>query len=128
MRGIGRVRDRQVELAIGMLLRVGVIVAATVVLAGGVLYVAQQGAERATYGSFSGEPASLRDIPAIVRSAVSLDGRGLIQAGLLFLIAVPVMRVAVSIVAFLLERDWLYVVVTAIVLTVLLYSLLGGRG
>jgi len=50
-----------------------------------------------------------------------------IQLGILVLIAVPIFRVAVSIVAFLLKRDWLYTVVTCVVLMVLLFALLGGK-
>jgi uncharacterized membrane protein len=53
-------------------------------------------------------------------------GRGLIQLGLLFLIATPIARVALSIVGFALERDRMYVGFTVIVLLVLLYSLLGS--
>ncbi|HTZ50261.1 MAG TPA: DUF1634 domain-containing protein, partial [Spirochaetia bacterium] len=59
--------------------------------------------------------------------AVSLNTAALTQAGLLLLIAVPLFRVAVSIIAFAMERDWLYCVVTALVMGVLLFSLLGGR-
>jgi uncharacterized membrane protein len=57
-----------------------------------------------------------------------LSGRSaaLIQLGLLVLIAVPIARVAVSILAFALQRDWLYVGVTVVVLIILLFSLLGG--
>jgi uncharacterized membrane protein len=53
-------------------------------------------------------------------------GRGLIQLGLLFLIATPIARVAFSIVGFAIERDRMYVVFTLIVLAILLYSLLGS--
>ena len=47
----------------------------------------------------------------------------MIQFGLLLSIATPVARVAFSVVAFALQRDWLYIVVTLIVLAVLTYSL-----
>ena len=50
----------------------------------------------------------------------------LIQAGILLLIATPIARVIVSLVGFALERDGTYVAITAIVLTVLLYSLISG--
>ena len=53
-------------------------------------------------------------------------GRGLIQLGLLFLIATPIARVALSIVGFAIERDHLYVTFTVVVLAILLYSLLGS--
>jgi uncharacterized membrane protein len=128
MRAMNRPSDRQVERVIGMLLRVGVVAAAAVVLAGGVLYLVQRGGGHPSYKAFDGEPPGLRAIPSILRGSLSLDGRSVIQAGLLLLIAVPVLRVAVSIVAFALERDWVYCLVTAIVLAVLIFSLLGGGG
>ena len=47
--------------------------------------------------------------------------------GLLVLIATPVMRVAVSILAFAADRDWRFVAITISVLAILLVSLLVGR-
>jgi uncharacterized membrane protein len=52
----------------------------------------------------------------------------LIQLGLLILIATPIARVAFSVVAFLYQRDWMYVAVTLMVLGLLVYSLFGGGG
>jgi uncharacterized membrane protein len=127
MRGTKKVTDRQVELLIGMLLRVGVIAAACVVFAGGIVYLYNRGGNVPHYESFHGEPDVLKNIPGIVMAAVSLDSPGLIQAGLLLLIAIPIMRVVVSFFAFALERDWMYCVFTALVLAILLFSLLGGR-
>jgi uncharacterized membrane protein len=62
----------------------------------------------------------------VVRSALQGDDRGVIMLGLLALIATPIARVAASIVAFARQRDWLYVALTAFVLAILLYSLIGG--
>ena len=115
--------DERVERVIGALLRWGVILAAAVVLAGGAKYLVNSGSTSSDYRVFRGEPSDLRDVSGIVAGAVSLDGRGLIQFGLLLLIAVPVVRVAFSVVAFALQRDRTYVVVTLIVLAVLLYGL-----
>jgi uncharacterized membrane protein YkvA (DUF1232 family) len=53
-------------------------------------------------------------------------GVGIIQIGLLLLIATPVVSVIFSVFAFVLQRDSIYVVVTLIVLTVSIYSILGG--
>ncbi len=120
--------DRRVDTIIGNLLRVGVLLAALVVLAGGGLYLAQRGSTVPDYRLFHGEPASLRGPSGILKEARELDGPGLIQLGLLLLLATPVARVAVSVVAFTLQRDPIYVAVTLIVLAVLLYSLgAGGR-
>jgi uncharacterized membrane protein len=116
-----------VELFIGRLLRIGVIAAACVAVAGGVVFLARHGAETPRYETFRGEPAFLQHVTTVVQSAVAGRTTAVIQLGLLLLIAVPILRVAVSIVAFVLERDWIYCGVTALVLAILLFALLGGR-
>ena len=94
--------------------------------AGAVLFLVRHGAEAPNYRAFQSEPADLRTVPGIVQDTLMGRGRGLIQLGLLLLIATPIVRVAFSLVAFALERDRVYVVVTTIVLAVLLYGLAGG--
>jgi uncharacterized membrane protein len=117
----------EVEQCIGNLLRGGVLLAAVVVLLGGSLYLVKHGTALPLYGSFRSEPEELRHISGILANAWALHGRGVIQLGLLLLIATPVARVVCAMVAFALQRDWLYVGVTVIVLSVLVYSLLGGH-
>ena len=119
--------DQYVEELIGNLLRVGVTLAAAVVLFGGSVYLARHGRAAPQYRVFMGEPTDLRTVSGIVEDALSFRGRGLIQLGLLLLIATPIARVAFSVVAFAVRRDRLYVVVTLIVLAVLMYSLTGGH-
>jgi uncharacterized membrane protein len=50
-----------------------------------------------------------------------------IQLGLLLLVATPIARVALSLIGFFRQGDRKYVVITAIVLGILLFSLVGGR-
>ena len=116
--------DERVEGVIGNLLRWGVILAAAVVLAGGAIHLFRYGATISDYRVFHGEPSDLRNVSGILKGAFSWNSRGLIQFGLLLLIATPVARVAFSVVAFALQKDRTYVVVTLIVLGVLLYSLM----
>ena len=111
---------------IGALLRAGLIAAAAVVLLGAVVYVARHGGERPDYRVFRGEPADLRSIAGIAHRALEWRSTGLIQLGLLILLATPVARVVLSLVVFALRRDQLYVAVTLVVLGVLLYSVIGG--
>lgn len=115
--------DERVERVIGSLLRWGVILAAAVVLAGGAIHLSRYGSTTSDYRVFREGPSDLRGVSEIVTGAVSRDGRGLIQFGLLLLIAVPVARVTFSVVVFALQRDRTYVVVTLIVLAVLLCGL-----
>jgi uncharacterized membrane protein len=119
--------DKRVELIIGDLLRAGVVLAAAVAVAGAIIYLVRHGNGLPQYRVFQGEPTDLRSVSGIVADALSLRGRGVIQLGLLLLIATPVARVAFSVVAFALQRDRMYVVVTLIVLGVLILSLTGAR-
>ena len=118
--------DDDVDQLLGNLLRIGVIVATIVAATGGVLYLAQHGLEPVDYRVFRGEPPELRQVGGVVREALGLHARAIVQLGLVLLIATPVARVAMSLVAFVLQRDRVYVVVTAIVLAVLIFSLTGG--
>lgn len=118
--------DKQIDIILSRLLRTGVILSAIFVLAGGTLYLAH-GSALPNYRVFQGTPAELRTVPGIFHEALAFRGRGLIQLGLLLLIATPIARVAFSVIAFLYERDWTYVIVTLIVLAFLFYSLLGGH-
>lgn len=119
--------DERMALIIGDLLRAGVVSAATVVLVGAAVYLARHGKAAPHYGVFQGEPSDLRSVSGIVSDALSGHGRGIIQLGLLILIATPVARVAFSVFGFALQRDALYVVITLLVLGVLLFSLAGGH-
>lgn len=115
--------DDQVERVMGSLLRCGVLIAGAVILAGGVCYVVRHGAATPDYHTFRGEPSQLRSVAGVVDSALGGDCRGIIQLGLLLLIATPVARVAFSVFAFALERDKTFVAVTLMVLAALTYSL-----
>jgi uncharacterized membrane protein len=118
--------DQRIELMLGDLLRFGVLLSASVVLLGAAIYLARYGFEAAHFSVFREESAALRSIPAIFVGAFHLSGRFVIQLGLILLIATPVARVVFSAIGFAIERDYLYVALTLIVLSVLLYSLISS--
>ena len=120
--------EHRSEQVVGNLLRYGVLLAALFVAFGGLLYLVHYGAQPPQYATFHGEPSDLRSVGGIVKDALDLRRRGLIQFGLLLLIATPIARVAFSVLAFLRQKDYTYVLVTLIVLSILLFSLLSGRG
>ena len=119
--------DRRLETIIGQLLRVGVLLAAATVLLGGVLYLAARHGDRVHYQTFVAGGPDTRTLAGIVRSAAHLESLGIIQFGLLLLIATPVARVALAIAGFALERDRRYVVIGLLVLGFLVYSLMDGH-
>lgn len=115
--------DVKIETYVARMLRTGVILAALVVFAGGVLYLAHSHGPRKDYTHFQSESEALRSPVGIVAQAWKLDAGGLIQLGLLILIATPVARVAMCIAGFHFEKDHMYVAISTIVFAVLLYSL-----
>ena len=118
--------DQEVEETVGNLLRDGLVLATAVVIIGAVIYLVRHGGEEPEYRIFHGVPPDLRGPGGIVELAGDWRGRGFIQLGLLMLLATPVARVVFSVVAFSMQRDRLYVLVTLLVLAVLLYSIVGG--
>ena len=117
-----KVQDADLEKVIGNLLRYGVLTASLIVLAGGIVYLIRHGGEAPEYSQFKGEPDIMRSPGPMWQAILHGRGRPLIQFGLLVLIATPIARVFCSILGYVLEKDWLYTVLTAIVLLVILWN------
>jgi uncharacterized membrane protein len=113
--------DLKMELSISRMLRVGVSLAAIVVLSGWVLYLFRAGGVLPDYQHFHGIPGPADRIAPILVNH-HLDSSSLIRLGILILIATPITRVAFCVYSFAAQKDKIYVVVSGIVLCVLLYS------
>jgi uncharacterized membrane protein len=118
-----KIKDRDIELVMGNLLRYGVLTSVVIVLIGAVFYLFQHGHEIPWYHEFKGEPKRIREVKMVWQTAWQGRGRSIIQLGLFVLIATPIARIIFSIIGYILERDYLYVIITLIVLSVILYSL-----
>lgn len=113
---------RQAEVVISNVLRGGVLLSASLIFVGVAMFYVHY----ALYGVDTHPfPHSLG---AVITGLVQGQASSVIILGLLVLLVTPLLRVAVSIVAFALERDWRYVIITVIVLCVLLLSFILGRG
>ncbi len=124
---------RRVELAISLVLRVGVTVSVAVIAAG----LALMFVHHPEYGHLSGPfsyhrltsnsaqfPHTFTQLGAYLEAG---KGRGVVVVGILLLILTPVLRVAVSVVSYLYERDRAMTLVTLFVLAALVGSFfLGG--
>ena len=119
-------QDQRMDQIMAVLLRSGVSLAAGLVFIGGIVYLSRHDLPAINYRVFQGEPQELRTVSGILRGVAKFHGRGLIQVGLLVLIATPVARVLFSVFVFLYEKDWTYLAITTIVLALLCYSLFGG--
>jgi uncharacterized membrane protein len=74
-----------------------------------------------------GAPAPAESPLQLLREAAHGQGRALLVAGLLVLTLVPIGRVAFAFAVFLHQRDWPFVVLTALVLAILCVGILLGR-
>jgi len=118
-----KIQDRDIENIMGNLLRYGVLASLFVVLIGAAFYLLQHGSETPNYKKFLGEPKRLSELKQVWYSAFQGRGRSIIQLGLFILIATPIARIFFSIIGYILERDYLYIIITVIVLGVILFSL-----
>ena len=115
--------DHEIEQVIGRLLQVGVLLASAVVLVGGALLLIRHGGEPSALSVFRGAASHLRSVTGAFRGLLEGNPRAIVQFGIVLLIATPVARVALTLVAFAVQRDRLYVGLTSLVLALLLYGL-----
>mgnify|MGYP001773055427 CR=1 FL=1 len=104
---------------IGMTLRIGVIISIVLISAGVAIMLARGEGLGYSINEISSmrSPVNSSVIPVLSAAshAASLDGLSLIVLGLVVLIATPVLRVLLGIASFMMEKDWLYAVITIIV-------------
>jgi len=113
----------RVELLFSLLLRLGVLLAAGVGGTGALRYLFLHGKEPLDYARFHGPVPGLESLQGVLRLALLGEPLAWVQLGLLVLLLTPVARVLASLVFFLLERDWVFVLATFYVLVMLLGSL-----
>ena len=125
--------ERQMQRLIGTTLRTGVIVACAVALVGGIAYLLQHGSDPMpdyTTFSYANPPAghqAYTTLGGILGGLLHFSARSVIQTGVLVLLLTPILRVLLSLFDFALRRDWLYTLITAFVLAVIISNSLGGH-
>jgi uncharacterized membrane protein len=122
---------RKVELIISTTLRVGVITSIVIVAVGVVVsfvhhpdYLRDRAELQRLTAPGAAFPHTLSDVTAGLRE---MRGQAIVAVGLLVLLITPVVRVAISVLAFLLERDHAFTIITVVVLVLLLLSFVLGR-
>ena len=127
----------QLENVIGWVLRTGVIVSSATIAFGLLLLLATGHtgygtADRASLQNLvvsndGGGEAFPTDLPATFRGVAEGRPFAIIALGLLLLIATPMARVGVTVIAFALRRDFVYLAFTSFVLAVLLVGFCLGK-
>jgi uncharacterized membrane protein len=120
-------KDRDMALLLGQVLRAGTIISITVVLFGGIIYLHRHGHATAGYNTFVGIPAFVQHFRGLVFGILNLKGQAIIQTGIILLIATPILRVVFSTIGFVLEKDYMYVGISLLVLLIIFMSMLSGH-
>lgn len=121
-----RARSAQVEYVVSQVLRYGVLLSFLIILLGSVMLFVEGGRDVAV--RLTGPPHP-HNPAEVINGVLHLQPKAIIDLGLMLLIATPVIRVAVSVLAFLAEEDYVYTLITLFVLAVLLASFfLGAAG
>ncbi|WP_430613884.1 DUF1634 domain-containing protein [Flavobacterium sp. JP2137] len=119
--------DRDFQAIIGNLLRYGVWIALSVALLGGLIYLMGNRAETVDYRTFTENNRNLlvvvEDIWIGLRQG---QGESIIFLGVLLLFLTPVLRIVLSLISFVLERDYRYVCITLIVIAIIALSISFG--
>ncbi|MBI3536592.1 MAG: DUF1634 domain-containing protein [Chloroflexi bacterium] len=134
--GIKRNQDTlQIELLIARLYLVGVIVSFLIVAigVGALMITGQTGYSQSRFDdlnsmlTFRATPAFPNSLGDVFYGVAAFKPFAIISLGLLVLIAIPVVRVAVTVIIFARQRDWLYALITIFVLAMLLLSFAIGE-
>lgn len=125
-------KNRDIESWISLLLRVGVLLSLVFLCIGTLLsffhhpgYFSDHTQLKDLIGSSASFPHSPQ---TVLHSVAAVHGQGLVTIGLGVLILTPVLRVAASTLVFWQQRDRVFTVITSVVLGLLLFSLLLGKG
>ena len=120
-------KDNDMQAVIGWILRIGVLLSMSIIFIGGVIYLYRHGHIAADYHTFKGVPDFVTTAPALINGVFTFRGRAIIQAGIILLIATPIIRVVFSAIGFVLEKDYLYTGITLLVLLIIMASMLSGH-
>lgn len=114
--------DKEIEVILGNLLRIGVVVSGSVVALGAAIYLLRHGFEMPTYHMFNPAASGFSNFGDLFKGLIAFESVAIIELGILLLIATPVLRVLFSVFAFAYEKDYMYVFFTVIVLLILIFS------
>ncbi|MDR2205482.1 MAG: DUF1634 domain-containing protein [Flavobacteriaceae bacterium] len=119
--------DLDLKRSVGNLLRTGVVLSVATSLIGFVKLFLEGFKMPKDYSELA-PPVHTKVFHYFWISLSKLEGMGIIQLGILFLIITPVMRIIFVLIGFLKEKDFTYVIISFIVLGIIVFSFAMGYG
>ena len=124
---MSKFKDTDIQSLIGQVLRGGMVISMSIVFFGGILFIYRHGHSIPDYKIFKGIPPFLQTPGSLINAALILKGQAIIQLGIILLIATPILRVVFSTIGFVLEKDYLYVGISLVVLLIIFTSMISGH-
>ena len=119
--------ERDFQQLIGNLLRYGVWISLSVAFTGGIVYLINHGNQPVDYSKFIENDRSIFQVVlSVIEGVKTGEGESLIFLGVILLFLTPVLRVILSLFSFILEKDYLYVGITVIVILIIAMSVMLG--
>ncbi|ADW71208.1 DUF1634 domain-containing protein [Granulicella tundricola] len=120
--------DEALSSAIAITLRTGILLAVSFGVLGYLFYLPATGMTHPSFHRFEGSQIPYSSLRCIARMMMHPGGggvergQGIAEIGVLVLMATPILRVVLSLISFLRDRDILFAAITAVVLGALGFS------
>lgn len=121
--------DQTIQKIIGNVLKYGVRTVLIIAAIGGSIFLYDHSSETVDYTRFTENDNSIFRVTAdVLKGVASYDARSIIFLAILVLFCTPFIRLLLSLVSFILEKDRLYVFITTVVLVIIGFSVYFGFG
>lgn len=123
------ITDQTIQKIIGNVLKYGVRTVLIIAAIGGSIFLYDHSSETVDYTRFTENDNSIFHVTAdVLKGVASSDARSIIFLAILVLFCTPFIRLLLSLVSFILEKDRLYVFITTVVLVIIGFSVYFGFG
>jgi len=124
-----KINDKTMQHAVGNVLKYGVWSVLVVGVVGGLLLIWSNGDRTIDYSTFKENDQTIfQVVDQIMKGVIRLDGRSIVYLAIIMLFSTPLLRLILSLISFLIEKDYMYVMITTIVLIIIAFSVYFGFG
>lgn len=116
-----------IQRTISLLMLLGILISATLVLIGGALYLQQYGYENLRVELLQTDIYQASVIEMLKEVFLSLSPLGIVELGLLSLVATQILRVGLLAIYYIYIKDYWFTLISTFILLMLIYSFLWRR-
>ena len=122
-----KIEVKDFQIIVGNLLRYGVWISLSIAFIGGIIYLMNHGNDLENYSVFKENDTNIFNVITNIYNGVTLGkGEYVIFPGIILLFLTPMLRLLISLVVFFIEKDYLYVFITMLVVLIIGISITFG--